>query len=364
VRTALKTLTLPVVSTNIGKLLFIKDTFGNSANCNINLSTIALDRFERSINSNLRLSTNFGCWTLTNTGTSNWIFLNTYTNSIPKYPLASSFLYSPAANQPLTFWFDAADATTITTSGIGVTQWRSKTGGLVLGEPSIGAVPSIITGVRNGLPVVRFTRFSSTALTSSNLPFVGTNSLTIMATFQPADDESGWIFCVNNRLSNIYKGNIVFGRDGPPTVYNRTIGPQALMTLQDTLQQDVYVPEPSGTNWRIMTFICNREIGRSTLYINSSNYTSTSLGPDITSCLDSNIYKYNITLGCQNEDPGIPGYTYSYFTGDLGELLVFTSALSDRDRFKAESYLANKWALTSDISATNPYKSVQPTFAN
>jgi len=43
--------------------------------------------------------------------------------------------------------------------------------------------------------------------------------------------------------------------------------------------------------------------------------------------------------------------------GDLGELIIFNTALEDSQIAEVEGYLAQKWGLTSDLPATHPYKS-------
>jgi hypothetical protein len=103
--------------------------------------------------------------------------------------------------------------------------------------------------------------------------------------------------------------------------------------------------------------------------MNSSNLSNITIGYDTTNILGSNTYRMNISIGVANSNDGvtpafISGSYNSYFTGNMGEILVFNTALSDTDRFKAESYLATKWGSTGSISATNPYKNTPPTFAN
>jgi hypothetical protein len=76
-----KTFTLPVVSTNAGRILIFKDMFGNAANSTLRLSTIGLDRIERSNVSSLTLSNTFGAWTFMNDGLTNWFLTNAYSNT-------------------------------------------------------------------------------------------------------------------------------------------------------------------------------------------------------------------------------------------------------------------------------------------
>lgn len=77
-----KTFTLPVVSTNIGRTIIFKDMFGNAANSTIRLSTIGLDRIERSNVSSMTLSNAYGAWTFTNDGMTNWFLLDAYLNNL------------------------------------------------------------------------------------------------------------------------------------------------------------------------------------------------------------------------------------------------------------------------------------------
>jgi len=50
----------------------------------------------------------------------------------------------------------------------------------------------------------------------------------------------------------------------------------------------------------------------------------------------------------------------SYFDGNIGEILVFDSALSDANRQKVEGYLAWKWGMEGDLPTGHPYKSSPP----
>ena len=45
-----------------------------------------------------------------------------------------------------------------------------------------------------------------------------------------------------------------------------------------------------------------------------------------------------------------------YANGDLGELLIFTSPLSDGEIEKVEGYLAHKWGLDGDLPSDHSYK--------
>ncbi len=82
----LKTITLPVVSTNPGRLLILKDYLGFASTNVIRLSTLGLDRIERSNISSMTLSNAYGAWTFTNDGRTNWFLTDVYTNSLTLVP--------------------------------------------------------------------------------------------------------------------------------------------------------------------------------------------------------------------------------------------------------------------------------------
>ncbi len=97
----IKTLTLPVVSTNAGRMLILKDYLGYAGSNNIFLSTQGLDRIERSNISSLVLSNAFGAWTFMNDGITNWFLMDAYRNSlsfVQPAPPYSNFLWTQFRN--------------------------------------------------------------------------------------------------------------------------------------------------------------------------------------------------------------------------------------------------------------------------
>ena len=80
---SIKTFNLPIASTNAGRMLIFKDMLGTSATYPINLSTIGLDRIERTSVSSMSLSQAFGAWTFMNDGRTNWFLTDVYQNTFP-----------------------------------------------------------------------------------------------------------------------------------------------------------------------------------------------------------------------------------------------------------------------------------------
>ena len=95
-----KTFTLPVVSTNPGRVIIFKDAFGNAVNSSLRLSTLGLDRIERSTISSIALSNRFGAWTFMNDGITTWFLTDAYLNTMYYSPAieAGASLYAFTSN--------------------------------------------------------------------------------------------------------------------------------------------------------------------------------------------------------------------------------------------------------------------------
>lgn len=103
-----KTFTLPVVSTNPGRVLIFKDMYGNAGNSTIRLSTIGLDRIEQSNVSSMVLSNAYGAWTFLNDGITNWFLTNAYLNTLT---LVSNFVAPSIVSRGLIQNLDASTYT-------------------------------------------------------------------------------------------------------------------------------------------------------------------------------------------------------------------------------------------------------------
>lgn len=88
-----KTFTLPVVSTNPGRMIVFKDSFGCAGNSSLRLSSIGLDRIERSTISSIALTNNYGAWTFTNDGLTQWYIAEAYFNTLAVLGPPSDSLY-------------------------------------------------------------------------------------------------------------------------------------------------------------------------------------------------------------------------------------------------------------------------------
>lgn len=78
----IKTFTLPVASTNSGRMIVLKDYLGYSSTNAIRMSTSFGDIFEQSGLSSLALSCNYGAWWFNNDGVNRWYLTSAYLNTL------------------------------------------------------------------------------------------------------------------------------------------------------------------------------------------------------------------------------------------------------------------------------------------
>jgi hypothetical protein len=96
-----KTFSLPVVSTNLGRMLIFKDLYGNANVSSLRVSTIGMDYIEQSDTKTLALSNAYGAWTFLNDGNLSWFLTNAYLNNlaiIQPQPVFQNFLWSQFRN--------------------------------------------------------------------------------------------------------------------------------------------------------------------------------------------------------------------------------------------------------------------------
>jgi hypothetical protein len=107
---------------------------------------------------------------------------------LKRFPIVSArpAAFSPASIPNLALWLDAADASTITVDGSNnVSEWRDKSGNARhLTQGTALNRPSYVTGVLNGLPVVRPDGVNdfleSSAQTAATWYGSGTQQITVM----------------------------------------------------------------------------------------------------------------------------------------------------------------------------------------
>ena len=229
--------------------------------------------------------------------------------------------FVPSDISSLSGWYDPSDSSTITLSGADVTAVANR----VSGAPNLGpdlASPSILTADLNGYDVFDFAGTDGLKTPTTDPGPYPTTS-TIMLAADLGTDLSGVMF--NGEVSAKY---------GP--VYTGGNNSQL------------------GSNW-----------GSPLVYVDAISLGSNANRGDMYTAINNN--GWNI-IGSVGQDLSlwqrllIFNFYASGFacTGQLAEVTIFSEALSTANRQKMEGYYAWKYALTANLPAGHPYKTVAP----
>jgi hypothetical protein len=318
VTSTIKTLTLPVVSTNAGRMLIIKDTFGKSGASSIVLSTVGSDRFEMSSCSTFILSQAYGSWTLLNDAVNTWYLSEFYRNTLT---IASGPIsiggggFSPRSIATMSLWLDAADPNNggaLPSNGAVVSTWFDKSGS-----------GNNLTGISNPTFVTSPTRMSN----FSGAHFYGTAPTSYLMT-----------------LFIVYYDN---NNDGCAPVY--TENPNADVTG--------LFPNCGGTTymqpgWQVQ----GSSIPKNTQNLLVIQYTATNGFIWLNGTLNFTISSSSFTRSAIS----FARRGGNYMNGFYYEIAYYNSVLTTTNRQLMEGYLAWKWGLQANLPSGHPYKSAAP----
>ena len=255
-----------------------------------------------------------------------------FANSGPVLP------FNPASIPGCQLWLDAADTSSIAlNSSSNVLTWIDKSG---LNNHATGFnSPVLTTSSINGNQAIA---------TNSSAYFIGPVSVT---------GTTLTVFCVaritilpnggnDQRLVSLVNGNNVD--------YGRTDSTIALFNQGNT---------STIALWRTSGPIANNAIVANTPFLAVSGYDGTNgyLWKDgsagtLASGASSGTFaitKYGVGGGA---------YIGEFWSGSIGEVIIYNTALTTIQRQKVEGYLAHKWGLQSSLPADHPFKTAAPTY--
>ena len=214
----------------------------------------------------------------------------------------------------LVAWFDAADASTVTTSGSTVTRWADRSGNGNHAVASKGTV-TYATAARNGRNVVRFDGSSTLLAPDSASLDVAGPGITIVVVYRASAVANTWAF-VN--------------KENTWEVGERGAGGGFTAAVQGGCWTWVGAQAAAANTWHTATF----RYSPSWLFTIDSGGVVTAPSP----CSSAIVPNGNgLTLGGRGN-----GAT-SALTGDLAEVLIYDRALSDAENDQVRAYLTTKW---------------------
>jgi len=257
--------------------------------------------------------------------------------------------FLPTSIPGCSVWLDAADSSTITLNGSGVSQWRDKsTNGFLFTQSTAGNQPTYSTNSLNGQATLQFTAANSTYLGGGTNYAVGTNSFAIFAVFKFSDTTSnGSVFCKS--LLGSQQGRIYFLRESNGTFNFRVTDP-----VGDNNQfTDTY----AGNTYRIMCMTYNRTAGAGFVF-NNGTLVSSYTADKTTNLTNTNTF----IIGGYNNGSGTasPPTAGFYLNGNIAEIICYTNSydMTLGIQQQIEGYLASKWGIRSYLNTSHPFYSV------
>ena len=240
--------------------------------------------------------------------------------------------FSPSSVGSMMLWLDAADPTTFTyTTGSNVATWSDKSGrGFNASAPS-GNNPVYNSSLSR-------VQFNGTSTFMSNLSYsynLSQRSMFIVLEGVTNGNNAG----VFPQLPTPNSGS----DGGSPTSLSLEASANGLRFYGNNggYTQDVGV---SALTKSIYENTMNGTAGST--YLNGSNNSNATANYTATTCSG-----YGIGARWQSGVRSTP-----YFNGYFHEIIVYSTALSLRDRQNVEGYLAWKWGLQSNLPSTHPYR--------
>lgn len=241
---------------------------------------------------------------------------------------ARNMVFASAAFSPLSLspalWLDASDASTLYDSTVGgslvaadgaIARWEDKSGNGRHATQSTGvSQPLRKTGIQNGRDVARFD--GANDYMAGSLPALGAGEYTV------------FIASKQNSSANY----------------------ETIITLGGDANYSALIPTKSHTDYLFVGSIfndylqtTNSLVGNKIISIKRSGSTGYAwINGSATSPASASIVSQNIVA--DYKIGGLPVYS-QMLNGDVLEVIVFPTALSDTDRQAVESYLNAKWAI-------------------
>jgi len=234
---------------------------------------------------------------------------------------------------------DAADTTTMTTSGTTITRMNDKSGN-GYNTTVIGGAPALTANAINGLSAISFN--GSSYMTGSNANTTATASFFLIATLASGQG-----------AGQQYTSAYVFGRVVPGSACYNEVQSINGLSCQGAATSLALSPQRTNANGPTYTLSNYNTAFMHTTVCNGTTMAGYGNGNSLgTTSSTGNFAITFYNIGSQTSQSPI-FYNYNW-TGYVGELIAFNNALSDPQRQQVEGYLAQKWGLTAYLPAGHP----------
>ena len=249
---------------------------------------------------------------------------------------ASSLQATPISSTNLILHLDANDASSFTFNGSDVAQWNDTSGNTNHASQGTPAdQPLYVASGLNGLPVVRFDGASEYLELASTIDLTGGFEIFLVTTNVTAGDPlaNGWQFSGPDRGFRI---NAAESGELRLAVHGTSVLSAAVSTPYEDI---IGVTYSDASNDYVL-----RQTGTTTDSVTSSTEYSANSG-------------WTSKVGASNNNSG---GVIRFFDGDIAELVIYDTVLSDADRELVEGQLAWTWGLQSQLPVSHPYFNTSP----
>jgi len=234
-------------------------------------------------------------------------------------------------------WLDASDEDTITESSGSVSQWNDKSG--------------------NDNHAVQTESSKQPSFANSQITFDGTNDCMKVTDNAGLDlTEELTIFVVANPTVTATTSYLICRNGSSYAEIQYTLDYSnssnlSNIVLNGTVRDNSPVGSFATGQLNIISATYNKIVAE--VFGNGESNGSSSYTASLTS-------RGNMFVGCRSNSS--TGSTQSaLFEGEINEIIIIPTSLSEEDRQKIEGYLAHKWGLEDNLPSDHPYKTNKPT---
>lgn len=233
--------------------------------------------------------------------------------------------FTPKSIGALSFWLDAADASSVIRTGNAVTQWSDKSGN---GKDASAFNSPIYTG--NSIVLNGSSQYLTSALT------IDSATHTFIAIHKPSSSGAN---------TSLFR----FQTSGTPYIVFPYSGRGYITSYDGTpinFQNSTLVDNSVTTAFNLI--IATIQSGTQVVYLNGTQTATTA--QSLTSSTSPTMY-----IGAYFSGPS------EFYGGSICEMIIYNSFLTRTDREKIEGYLAWKWGIANLLPSSHPFKNIPPT---
>jgi hypothetical protein len=273
-----------------------------------------------------------------------------------------TFPFAPDDLSGLQLWLDASDSSTLydATSGGslvaadgGVARWQDKSGNARHATQSTSANrPARKTAIQGGKDVLRFDGSNdslSIASSTETFKFVHSSDSTVFVVFKSGTTanpgHNAYIVLGTANSTTTVVGALLYTGDSDPTSANNTlywyVSRGGAGTYPVFFDGNNYFPSNA---FGMISLLSKPQDGTS-----GSRFAIRRNGGSLNSTNSPGGSPQTVSTASSTDDLTVgraPSGESDFLNGDIAEIIIYDSALSDTDREAVENYLLAKWAIT------------------